>query len=91
LLQDILDRDVVHFAYPYGACGKREARMAHSLGFRTAVTTQRGTLFRQHLNHIYELPREPIVANDTPSTIRCKIDGIYRAWHSRLGDPIGHL
>jgi peptidoglycan/xylan/chitin deacetylase (PgdA/CDA1 family) len=91
LLEDIVDRDVAHFAYPFGACGKREAHIAHSAGFRTAVTTQRGTLFPQHLNHLHELPREPIVSTETASTIRCKIDGTYRALHSKLGDPVAHM
>jgi peptidoglycan/xylan/chitin deacetylase (PgdA/CDA1 family) len=90
-LEETIDREVVHFSYPFGACGEREARIAHSLGFRTAVTTQRGTLFRQHLKHIYELPREPIHGKETSSTIRCKIDGLYRAFHSGLGDPVAHF
>jgi peptidoglycan/xylan/chitin deacetylase (PgdA/CDA1 family) len=91
LLQEIIDREVVHFSYPFGACGEREASIAHSVGFRTAVTTQRGSLFRQHLEHIYELPREPIHEKETSATIRCKIDGVYRAFHSRLGDPVAHF
>jgi peptidoglycan/xylan/chitin deacetylase (PgdA/CDA1 family) len=91
LLQDILQREVRHFAYPFGACGQREAQIAHSVGFRTAVTTQRGTLFPEHLSHLYALPREPLLGKDTASTLRCKIDGTYRAFHSRLGDPVAHM
>ncbi len=91
LLEDILQREVRHFAYPFGACGKREAQIARSVGFRTAVTTQRGTLFPEHLDHLYALPREPILSKDTASSLRCKIDGAYRAFHSRLGDPVAHM
>lgn len=90
-LEDILQREVGHFAYPFGACGQREAQIAQSVGFRTAVTTQRGTLFPEHLGHLYALPREPILSNDTASSLRCKIDGLYRAFHSRLGDPVAHM
>jgi len=90
-LQDIIEREVVHFAYPFGACGPREAQIARSVGFRTAVTTQRGTLFSDHLAHRYALPREPISANDTSASLRYKIDGTYRALHSRFGDPVVHM
>ena len=91
MLEDIIDREVMHFAYPFGACGKREAQIARSVGFRTAVTTQRGTLFPEHLHHLYALPREPIFCKHTRSSLRCKLDGTYRAFHSRLGDPVAHM
>ena len=64
LLQDLTDREIKHFAYPFGAFGKREAQIARSVGFLTAVTTERGTLFPEHLNHLYALPREPITGRD---------------------------
>jgi len=91
MLEQIIDREVIHFAYPFGACGKKEAQIARSIGFRTAVTTQHGTLFPKHLNHIYALPREPLFGKDTASSLRCKLDGTYRAYHSRLGNPVAHL
>jgi peptidoglycan/xylan/chitin deacetylase (PgdA/CDA1 family) len=90
-LENILQREVRHFAYPFGDCGHREAQIAQSIGFRTAVTTQRGTLFPEHLDHLYALPRESIITTDTASSLRCKIDGMYRAFHSRLGDPVAHM
>jgi peptidoglycan/xylan/chitin deacetylase (PgdA/CDA1 family) len=91
LLEDIIQREVMHFAYPFGACGPREVQIAQSLGFRTAVTTQRGTLFTEHLGHLYALPREQLSRYDSPSSLRCKVDGTYRAFYSRFGDPIAHL
>lgn len=91
LLEGIIGREVVHFAYAFGDCGPREARIAQRVGFRSAVTTLRGTLFPEHLNHLHALPREPLDRNDTPSTLRCKVDGTYRAFYSWLGDPIAHL
>lgn len=90
-LENIVQREVKHFAYPFGACGHREAQIAQSVGFRTSVTTQRGTLFPEHLGHLYALPREPIISKETASSLRCKIDGTYRAFHSRLGDPVAHM
>ena len=40
-----------HFAYPVGdrtSAGPREFRIAAEFGFRTAVTTRPGVLFRAH-------------------------------------------
>jgi peptidoglycan/xylan/chitin deacetylase (PgdA/CDA1 family) len=49
-----------HFAYPVGdasAAGPREFNIAAELGFRTAVTTRPGVIFRQHADHLLALPR----------------------------------
>jgi len=93
-LEEAIDREVAHFAYPFGgakACGPREAGLAEACGFRTAVTTRHGTLFPEHLDHRYALPREPIFGDDTPISWRCRIDGTYRAYHSKLGDPVARM
>ena len=85
---------MLHFAYPFGnarACGAREAEIAGAVGFRTAVTTRCGAIFPEHLDHPHALPREVLSADDTPSSLRCKLDGVYRAFHSRLGDPVARM
>jgi peptidoglycan/xylan/chitin deacetylase (PgdA/CDA1 family) len=49
-----------HFAYPVGdatSVGLREIALAAELGFKTAVTTQPGVLFRAHRDHLMALPR----------------------------------
>lgn len=49
-----------HFAYPVGdstAAGPREFKIAAELGFKTAVTTRPGVIFRQHSEHLLALPR----------------------------------
>jgi peptidoglycan/xylan/chitin deacetylase (PgdA/CDA1 family) len=49
-----------HFAYPVGdptSADEREFRIAAELGFRTAVTTRPGVLFREHRHHLTALPR----------------------------------
>jgi peptidoglycan/xylan/chitin deacetylase (PgdA/CDA1 family) len=49
-----------HFAYPVGdhtAAGPREFRIAAELGYKTAVTTRPGVVFRQHADHLLALPR----------------------------------
>jgi peptidoglycan/xylan/chitin deacetylase (PgdA/CDA1 family) len=49
-----------HFAYPVGdasAANTREFEIARDLGFKTAVTTRPGVLFREHAHHLLALPR----------------------------------
>ena len=60
-LEALIDKPVLHFAYPFGnarACGAREAAIASAVGFRTAVTTRSGAIFPAHLDHPHALPRE---------------------------------
>ena len=93
-LEGIVQAPIRHFAYPFGnleACGAREATIAAEAGFRSAVTTRRGTLFPEHRRSLHELPREPLTFEETPSSMRCKVDGFYRAIHSRLGDPVARM
>ena len=49
-----------HLSYPVGdrtSAGAREFAIAAELGFKTAVTTQPGVLFREHAQHLTALPR----------------------------------
>jgi peptidoglycan/xylan/chitin deacetylase (PgdA/CDA1 family) len=49
-----------HLSYPVGdrtSAGPREFAIAAELGFKTAVTTQPGVLFREHGQHLTALPR----------------------------------
>jgi peptidoglycan/xylan/chitin deacetylase (PgdA/CDA1 family) len=49
-----------HFSYPYGSpdsAGPREFSIARELGFKTAVTTRKGVLFPEHVDHLTALPR----------------------------------
>jgi peptidoglycan/xylan/chitin deacetylase (PgdA/CDA1 family) len=55
-----LDVRPAHLAYPVGdrtAAGPREFRIATELGFKTAVTTRPGVIFRKHAAHLTALPR----------------------------------
>lgn len=49
-----------HLSYPVGdktSAGQREFNLASQLGFKTAVTTRPGVLFRAHRDHLMALPR----------------------------------
>ena len=60
VLEAALGKRPEHLAYPVGdptSAGPREFRIASELGFKTAVTTRPGVLFRAHRDHLTALPR----------------------------------
>jgi peptidoglycan/xylan/chitin deacetylase (PgdA/CDA1 family) len=65
-IENVLQRPVLHFAYPYGdriAAGTREFALARASGFKTAVTTRPGMLFPQNAKHMTALPRVSLNGN----------------------------
>ncbi|WP_208995119.1 polysaccharide deacetylase family protein [Roseibium hamelinense] len=91
-LESKLDREVPHFAFPYGApsiAGTREAEICKKLGFETAVTTEPGALFPEHAGYPFLLPRQDAENTvDGQAHITCGVNGVFRALASRLGDPV---
>jgi peptidoglycan/xylan/chitin deacetylase (PgdA/CDA1 family) len=69
---------VEHFAYPYGSTldvTQREARLAASLGFKTAVTTNRGNVYRYHRKRLMLLPRINVSPIRTMEELTLAADG----------------
>jgi len=68
-----------HLAYPVGdrsAAGPREFRIAEELGFKTAVTTRPGVVFRRHAEHLTALPRISLNGNfQSPRYAKVLISG----------------
>jgi peptidoglycan/xylan/chitin deacetylase (PgdA/CDA1 family) len=65
-IEDALQRPVLHFAYPYGdriAAGAREFALARAAGFKTAVATRPGMVFRETADHLTALPRVSLNGN----------------------------
>ena len=59
-LEKQLDQPVEHFAYPYGKfhhASIREYQLAQDLGFKTAITTNMGNLFKENGRTLHSLPR----------------------------------
>ena len=56
-LEAITGKTIEHFAYPFGAAGQREFKIAQLVGFSTATTIRNGTLKKAHRNHLHSLPR----------------------------------
>lgn len=80
-LQHLLDREVVHFAYPYGdprAGGEREAAIARDVGFISAVTTQPSPVFPGRRHHPHRMPRIGVRPDDTPASLYWRASGL--AW-----------
>ena len=80
-LQDHLDREINHLAYPYGspgACGQREARLACEAGFRTAVTTSHRPLFTRDRLNPCALPRVNIHPHSTVAHLNTETSGMTR-------------
>lgn len=65
-IEDVLQRPVVHLAYPYGdrfAAGRREFALAKAAGFKTAVTTRPGMIFPESAGYLTALPRVSLNGN----------------------------
>jgi peptidoglycan/xylan/chitin deacetylase (PgdA/CDA1 family) len=94
-LEDRLNREVPHFAFPYGRpslTGRREADIVKSLGFKTAVTTDPGCLFPQHGDDLFLLPRQDAeYPDDGLSHAVCGVNGFYRAMVTRGGAPAANV
>jgi len=79
-LENIIDREIEHFAYPFGSlieAGEREFSIVKEIGFKTATTTRRGTIYYEHVNYLCCLPRIMLVEN-------FKIEDIGRIRKKRL-------
>lgn len=90
-LESLIGKAVDHFAYPFGgprACGERDAAIVSNLGFRSAVTTRHGTLFPDHEDSTFALPRIGVHPSDTAATMVNKASGVYRFLQTRAGSPI---
>jgi peptidoglycan/xylan/chitin deacetylase (PgdA/CDA1 family) len=60
VIEAALGRRPEHLAFPIGdeiSAGPREFRIAAELGFKTAVTTRSGVLFKVHRDYLTALPR----------------------------------
>jgi peptidoglycan/xylan/chitin deacetylase (PgdA/CDA1 family) len=60
VLEAALGKRPEHLAFPIGdvaSAGPREFRIAAELGFKTALTTRQGMLFKVHRDYLTALPR----------------------------------
>ena len=91
-LESIADREVRHFAYPFGdeaSCGAREFQLANAAGFQTAVTTRIGNLFPEHAQHRWCLPRLRFLGPcEGLGFMESQRSGFVTAVATRFGNPV---
>ncbi len=90
-LEDLLNRPVETFAYPFGnaqACGDREFALAQKAGYKVAVTTRDGNVLPAHEGHMTALPRYSVRGRfENLAIYDMQRSGAYRALRSRFGPP----
>jgi peptidoglycan/xylan/chitin deacetylase (PgdA/CDA1 family) len=72
MLEEKLERQINHFAYPFGnrrEAGEREFNIATDCGFKTAMTTRTGNIFPLHRSHLFTLPRHDLAPLTLPSDL----------------------
>jgi len=93
-LERTLEREVPHFAYPYGPpsiSGMREANVLKDIGFASAWTTEPGCLFPIHGTNPFLLPRQNAENPENGfAQTGCGVHGVFRAISSRFGSPVVH-
>lgn len=60
IIAEQLGEKVETFAFPYGdepAAGLRDFRLAQESGYSCALTTRKGVVFPEHVDHLHGLPR----------------------------------
>jgi peptidoglycan/xylan/chitin deacetylase (PgdA/CDA1 family) len=65
-LEQLIHKKIEHFAYPFGShieAGEREFNIVKEIGFKTAATTRRGTIYYEHVNFLWCLPRIMLIEN----------------------------
>lgn len=94
MLESAIQREVKHFAYPFGernTASAREVRIAESAGFVTAVTTRMGNLFSEHAALPFLLPRLTVMNHDRNAQLAAKLAGVEKLLRHPFDPPIGIL
>ncbi|MGY1828540.1 polysaccharide deacetylase family protein [Blastococcus sp. SYSU DS0541] len=91
-LEELTQVPIDHFAYPHGdarACGDREAIVARSAGYKTAVSTRRGNLYHSHAQAPFLLPRGAVnPRRETLASLTSQLAGVPRFIASGGRSPI---
>jgi len=87
-LESCTGKPVLHLAYPYGdhgTVGPREYSLAAQCGFRTATTTEPGTIHDYHGARLTALPRVAVTGREEKlAYFKLAVSGVERALFGRL-------
>lgn len=78
-IEDMIGKRVDHFAYPFGKsieAGEREYEFVKLHHFSTAVTTNIGNIFEEHINHLHKLPRININSLTNKDVLDLQVSGL---------------
>lgn len=78
-IEDRIGKKVDHFAYPFGKsieAGEREYEFVKTHQFSTAVTTNIGNIFEEHINHLHKLPRININSLTNKDVLDLQVSGL---------------
>lgn len=81
ILENILNKEIAHFAFPYGSkkdAGFRESKLVKDAGYQSAVTTQLGGKIS---NNVYLIPRVHIGENHEGWKLLIKLTWIYKIYY----------
>jgi len=87
ILENLVNRKIDHFAYPYGTksdAGKREFKIVEELGFKSAVTT---TVRKISKKKLFNLPRIHINESTDERNLKLKLS-VYYYYYKRLQETI---
>ncbi len=94
-LEQLLERPMKYFAYPFGtpgACGEREAQLVQDAGYECAFTTRPGHLFPEHLDFPCMMPREDTgYAHQSQAALHFRLQGTHRAFATRFGPTVATM
>ena len=79
IIEDRIERPVMHFAYPYGKkteASLREFDFVRTHGFKTATTTRMGNIFPEHKDYMECLPRLSINRVTTDHVLNLQTSGM---------------
>jgi len=91
ILEAKLDKEINHFAYPFGnrhEAEAREFRIAAECGFKTAMTTRTGSIFPDHKRHLMTLPRYDMAQIALPRDLNLVSSGALSMRVNRLRQVI---
>jgi peptidoglycan/xylan/chitin deacetylase (PgdA/CDA1 family) len=80
ILEEKLNRQIDHFAYPFGnrlEAESREFHIAADCGFKTAMTTRTGNIFPAHSSHLMTLPRHDLAQLSLPHDLDLIASGAF--------------
>ena len=87
IIAEKIGKPVLYFAYPFGSpneVGQREISIASNCNIKMAFTTRSGNIFRQHVNHLFSMPRIDTRENFNITKLDLYIHGMTPCIKNRL-------